>query len=126
MQNDNEAKMPDFDALLNDVLREDNALGAAPAGVEQRMAARIAQESQPAIWSSRPFAFAEMSRQNAARPHCGPSWRTCGDYWDHCDLDCGEGSDCGAGEERDDGAAGASSTAGGSERDQDWGRRRTA
>jgi protein TonB len=59
MQNDNGAEMPDFDALLDDVLREDNARAAAPAGVEQRMAARIAQENQPAIWSAKPFAFAE-------------------------------------------------------------------
>lgn len=74
MQNNNEAEMPDFDALLNDVLRDEKARAAVPAGVEQRMAARIAQESQPAIWSSRPFAFAESVSANAARPRCGPRW----------------------------------------------------
>jgi protein TonB len=59
MQNNNGAEMPDFDALLNNVLREEKARAAVPAGLEQRLAARITQESQPAIWSSKPFAFAE-------------------------------------------------------------------
>jgi protein TonB len=56
---DNATEMLEFDELLDDVLREENAQTAAPEGLEQRLLARIAQESQPAIWSARPFAFAE-------------------------------------------------------------------
>jgi protein TonB len=59
MQNDKGTETLEFDGLLDDALREENARAAAPAGLEQRLTARIAQESQPAIWSARPFAFAE-------------------------------------------------------------------
>jgi hypothetical protein len=59
MQNDKGAEALEFDGLLNEVLHEENARSVSPAGLEQRLAARIAQEHQPPIWSSRPFAFAE-------------------------------------------------------------------
>lgn len=56
--NDNGMETLEFDELLDDVLREDGAQ-SAPDGLEQRLLARVAQEGQPAIWSERPFAFAE-------------------------------------------------------------------
>ena len=59
MHNDNRTETMEFDAMVEDVLREENAQATAPEGLEQRLLARIAQESQPAIWSARPFAFAE-------------------------------------------------------------------
>ncbi len=49
----------EFDELLDDVLREESAQATASEGLEQRLLARIAQENEPVIWSSRPFAFAE-------------------------------------------------------------------
>lgn len=49
----------EFDALLDDVLREENTQAVAPDGIEQRLLARMEQEGEPALWSSRPFAFAE-------------------------------------------------------------------
>ncbi len=48
----------EFDRLLDDVLREEGARAEAPAGIEQRLAARLAP-NEPFIWSTRPFAFAE-------------------------------------------------------------------
>ena len=59
MRKDEGTETMEFDTALDDVLREENAQAAAPEGLEQRLLARIAQESQPAVWSSRPFAFAE-------------------------------------------------------------------
>jgi protein TonB len=58
MQNDKGTETLEFDAVLDDVLREEGTR-ATPAGLEQRLTARIAQESQPVIWTSKPFAFAE-------------------------------------------------------------------
>ena len=49
----------EFDALLDDVLHEENVSAVAPAGLEQRLAARFAQRDEPPIWSAKPFAFAE-------------------------------------------------------------------
>ena len=59
MSKDNGTATIEFDAALDAVLREESAGAGAPQGIEQRLAARLAQESQPAIWSARPFAFAE-------------------------------------------------------------------
>jgi protein TonB len=59
MLKDNGTETMEFDAALDDVLHEESARASAPQGLEQRLAARIAQESQPPIWSARPFAFAE-------------------------------------------------------------------
>ena len=59
MHNDKGTETLEFDELLDEVLREDSALAEAPEGLEQRMLARMEQENQPAIWSARPFAFAE-------------------------------------------------------------------
>jgi protein TonB len=55
----NRTETMEFDELLDDVLREESAQAAASEGLEQRLVARIAQETQPVLWSSRPFAFAE-------------------------------------------------------------------
>jgi protein TonB len=59
MRTDEGIEMMEFDELLDDVLREENAEATAPEGLEQRLLARVAQQSEPAIWSARPFAFAE-------------------------------------------------------------------
>ena len=59
MRKDEGTEMMEFDTLLDDVLREEGAQPTAPEGLEQRLLARIVQEGQPVIWSSRPFAFAE-------------------------------------------------------------------
>jgi len=56
---DNGTETLEFDALLDDVLREENTQVLAPDGIEQRLLARIEQESERTIWNSRPFAFAE-------------------------------------------------------------------
>lgn len=58
MRKDEGTETMEFDTLLDDVLREENAQ-AAPEGLEQRLMARIVQESEPAVWTKRPFAFAE-------------------------------------------------------------------
>ncbi|HXS13717.1 MAG TPA: hypothetical protein VN734_13495, partial [Acidobacteriaceae bacterium] len=59
MRKDGGTETMEFDDLLDDVLREENAQAAAPEGLDQRLLARVAQQNQPVIWSSRPFAFAE-------------------------------------------------------------------
>lgn len=59
MRKDEGMETMEFDTLLDDVLREENVQAVAPEGLEQRLLARVAQESQPAIWTKRPFAFAE-------------------------------------------------------------------
>src|ERR1700760_498184 len=59
MRKDEGTETIEFDTLLDEVLREENAQTAVPEGLEQRLIARIAQEDQPAIWSKPPFAFAE-------------------------------------------------------------------
>lgn len=55
----NETETLEFDKLMDDVLRDESARAQAPAGLEQRIAARIAQEYEQPLWSARPFAFAE-------------------------------------------------------------------
>jgi len=59
MRRDEGTGTMEFDELLDDVLSEENAQATAPEGLEQRLMARVAQETQPAVWSARPFAFAE-------------------------------------------------------------------
>ena len=59
MRKDEGTGAMEFDEVLDDVLREESAQATAPEGLEQRLLARVAQESQPAVWNSRPFAFAE-------------------------------------------------------------------
>ncbi len=66
MRDDHATETLEFDTLLNDVLHDEGARAAAPAALEQRLTARLAQEqaqpmqqqAQP-IWSAKPFAFAE-------------------------------------------------------------------
>ena len=72
---DNGTETLEFDALLDEVLLEESALAEAPVGIEQRMLARIEQESQPTIWSARPFAFAESV---AARRSSSSLWTAIG------------------------------------------------
>jgi protein TonB len=52
----------EFGAFLDAVLRERRAEAAAPAGLEQRLMARLAQASEAERASSRRFAFAESVR----------------------------------------------------------------
>ena len=59
MRKDEGTGTMEFDELLDDVLSEESAQASAPEGLEQRLMARIAQESQPVVWNARPFAFAE-------------------------------------------------------------------
>jgi protein TonB len=59
MRKDEGTGTMEFDELLDDVLNEESAQASAPEGLEQRLMARIAHESQPVVWSARPFAFAE-------------------------------------------------------------------
>jgi protein TonB len=59
MRRDEGTETMEFDELLDEVLSEEGVQTAAPEGLEQRLLARIAQESQPALWNKRPFAFAE-------------------------------------------------------------------
>ena len=54
----NETESLMFDSLLEDVMREENAAAQAPAGLEQRLAARFAHEHERPIVNGRPFAFA--------------------------------------------------------------------
>ena len=59
MRRDEGTETMELDELLDEVLSEEGSQSAAPEGLEQRLLARIAQESQPVVWSARPFAFAE-------------------------------------------------------------------
>jgi protein TonB len=52
----------EFGALLEAVLRERREEAAAPAGLEQRLKARLTQASEAERVSARPFAFAESVR----------------------------------------------------------------
>ncbi|HEY5381933.1 MAG TPA: hypothetical protein VIJ65_06735, partial [Acidobacteriaceae bacterium] len=63
MQQTNRTETMQFDDLLDDVLNEERKAAEAPAGMEQRVLARLLQ-SEPAatpaqLWTARPFAFAE-------------------------------------------------------------------
>jgi protein TonB len=75
MQNDKGSETLEFDGLLDDVLRDENVRATAPAGLEQRLAARITQESEPVIWSSKPFAFAESV---SAKRSAASTWTAVG------------------------------------------------
>jgi periplasmic protein TonB len=60
MMRHSETETLDFVKLLDEVLREESTQAQAPAGLEQRLVARMTQD-EPIIWSKRPFAFAEST-----------------------------------------------------------------